>query len=66
MEPNSEQVVSWFTLSLIIAGIAKGLNRSSLFWWLLGIIFGPIALLILVLLGKYERDQIDQANQIKQ
>lgn len=44
-------VVEWFIFSLIISGIAKALDRNGLFWWLMGIIGGPIALLVLVLLG---------------
>lgn len=44
--------VGWFTLSLVIAGIAQGKNRSGLGWWLLGVILGPLALLILLFLER--------------
>lgn len=47
-----EPVVGWFSLSLIIAGLAKALNRNGLLWWILGILTGPVALFILVVLGK--------------
>ncbi len=44
--------VGWFTLSLVIAGIAQGKNRSGLGWWLLGLILSPLALLILLFLDR--------------
>ena len=47
---KQEYFVGWFTLSLVIAGIAQGKNRSGLGWWLLGLFFGPLALAILLFL----------------
>ena len=47
-----EPAVGWFSLSLIISGLAKALNRNGLLWWILGILTGPVALFILVVLGK--------------
>jgi hypothetical protein len=44
--------VGWGTLSLINAGIAQGKNRSGLNWFLLSLLLGPIATLILVMLDK--------------
>lgn len=44
--------VGWVTLAMIIAGIAQGKNRSGLGWFILGLIGGPIALVILLLLWK--------------
>lgn len=49
---HQEYFVGWFTLSMVIAGIAQGKNRSGLGWWLLGVILGPLALLILLLLDR--------------
>ena len=50
-----EPVVSWFSLSLIISGIAQSMNRSGFGWWLFGIITGPFALFCLVCFaGKIE------------
>lgn len=50
-----EPVVGWFSLSLIISGIAQSMNRSGLGWWLFGIITGPFALFCLVAIaGKIE------------
>jgi hypothetical protein len=44
--------VGWGTLSLINAGLAQGKNRSGLAWWLLSLVLGPIATLILVVMPK--------------
>ena len=44
--------VGWGTLTLINAGLAQGKNRSGLLWFLLSLVLGPIATLILVLLPK--------------
>lgn len=49
---EKEYAVGWLTLSLVIAGIAQGKNRSGLGWWFLGLIFGPFALLVLLLLDR--------------
>jgi hypothetical protein len=52
MENHIQVGFGWGTLSLIIAGIAQGKNRSGFAWWLLGLILGPIALVILLFLSK--------------
>ncbi len=45
--------LTYFTFSMIVAGIAQGKNRSGFRWWLLSmIITPPIALFILVVLPK--------------
>ena len=44
--------VGWGTLALLNAGIAQGKNRSGLNWFLLSILFGPIATFFLVVLDK--------------
>ncbi|GAB3032114.1 MULTISPECIES: antitermination protein NusB [Oleiagrimonas] len=44
--------VGWGTLALINAGLAQGKNRSGLGWFLLSLLLGPIATLVLVLLPK--------------
>ncbi len=46
----SQYVIGWGTLSLINAGLAQSKNRSGLFWWLLSLLFGPIATFIIVAL----------------
>jgi hypothetical protein len=52
MNDVREYAVGWGTLALINAGIAQGKNRSGLNWFLLSLLLGPIATLILVLLDK--------------
>jgi hypothetical protein len=46
----------WFaglgTLALINAGLAQGKNRSGMLWFLLSLVLGPIATLIIVMLPK--------------
>jgi len=42
--------VGWLTLSLINAGLAQGKGRSGLGWWLLSLLIGPIATLLIVIL----------------
>ncbi|MDN5923745.1 MAG: antitermination protein NusB [Xanthomonadales bacterium] len=44
--------VGWGTLALINAGLAQGKQRRGLVWFLLSLLLGPIATLILVLLPK--------------
>jgi hypothetical protein len=47
--------VGWGTLSLINAGLAQAKGRSGLMWWLLSLLLGPIATLIIVLLAPVGR-----------
>ena len=49
--------VGWFTLSLIISGIAQGKNRAGLGWFALGFLFGPLALFFLVIADKIKPPQ---------
>jgi hypothetical protein len=42
--------VGWFTLSLINAGLAQGKGRSGLAWWLISLLIGPLATLLIVIL----------------
>ncbi|HET6433007.1 antitermination protein NusB [Dyella sp.] len=44
--------VGWGTLALINAGLAQGKNRSGLLWFLLSLVLGPIATLVLVVMPK--------------
>ena len=44
--------VGWGTLALINAGLAQGKKKSGLLWFLLSLLLGPLATLILVLLPK--------------
>lgn len=49
---ENQYVVGWGTLMLINAGIAQGKNRSGFNWFVLSLLLGPIATLILVLVDK--------------
>jgi hypothetical protein len=44
--------VGWGTLALINAGLAQGKQRSGLLWFLISLLLGPIATLIIVLLPR--------------
>jgi hypothetical protein len=47
---SAQYAVGWFTLALINAGIAQGKGRSGLAWWLVSLLLGPIATLLIVML----------------
>lgn len=44
--------VGWGTLALINAGVAQGKHRSGLLWFLLSLLLGPVATLLIVVLPK--------------
>lgn len=48
MQEAGPWFVGWGTLALINAGIAQGKNRSGLNWFLLSLLFGPVATFFLV------------------
>jgi hypothetical protein len=52
MEHAKEYAVGWGTLALLNAGIAQGKNRSGMNWFLLSLLFGPVATFFLVLSDK--------------
>ena len=45
----AQYAVGWFTLALINAGLAQAKGRSGLGWWLVSLLLGPIATLLIVL-----------------
>ncbi len=47
---QNEWFVGWGTLALINAGLAQGKHRSGLIWFLVSLLIGPIATLLIVLL----------------
>lgn len=49
---NAPWFVGWGSLALINAGLAQGKNRSGLLWFLLSLLLGPLATLVIVLLPK--------------
>jgi hypothetical protein len=48
-----DYAVGWGALSLINAGLAQGKGRSGLVWWLLSLLLGPIATLLIVVLPNH-------------
>jgi hypothetical protein len=64
MENQIQVSIGWGTLSLIIAGIAQGKNRSGLAWWLLSLLLGPLALLILLFLSRIPDTNVLEARVI--
>ncbi|MHA7880504.1 MAG: hypothetical protein ACX931_11975 [Saccharospirillum sp.] len=42
--------VGWGTLALINAGLAQGKGRRGLIWFLISLLLGPIATLLIVVL----------------
>jgi hypothetical protein len=49
---NVPWFAGWGTLALINAGLAQGKNRNGLLWFLLSLVLGPVATLVLVLMPK--------------
>ncbi len=47
---QNEWFVGWGTLALINGGLAQGKHRSGLIWFLVSLLIGPIATLLIVLL----------------
>jgi hypothetical protein len=49
---NHTYAVGWGTLMLINANLAQAKNRSGLAWFFISLFLGPIATLILAILGR--------------
>jgi hypothetical protein len=50
MQVNNSWYAGWGTLALVNAGLAQGKHRSGLIWFLISLLLGPIATLILLFL----------------
>ena len=48
--------VGWIPLSFINAGLAQCKGRSGLLWWLVSLVLGPIATILIVVLPKAEAE----------
>jgi hypothetical protein len=44
--------VGWGTLSLVNAGLAQAKGRSGWRWWVVSLLIGPLATLLIVVLPK--------------
>jgi hypothetical protein len=51
---NTDFFVGWGTLSLINAGLAQAKGRSGIAWWLVSLLLGPFATLLIVVLPAVE------------
>jgi hypothetical protein len=47
--------VGWGTLSLINAGLAQSKGRGGLLWWVISLLIGPIATLLIVVIPEATR-----------
>jgi hypothetical protein len=50
MQGNTDFFVGWGTLSLINSGLAQTKHRNALGWWLISLLIGPLATLLIVVL----------------
>lgn len=55
---QDQYVAGWGTLTLINAGLAQGKGRSGLAWFLLSLLLGPIATLLIVILPSVEQRNV--------
>jgi hypothetical protein len=55
LREQSGYAIGWGTLALINAGLAQAKRRSGLIWFLVSLLLGPIATLLIVVLGPGKR-----------
>jgi len=53
--------VGWGTLSLINAGLAQSKGRTGFVWWLISLVLGPLATLLIVVLPPVRTQQVTSA-----
>jgi hypothetical protein len=49
---NNQYVAGWGTLALINTGLAQGKGRSGIIWFLISLLLGPIATLLIVVMPR--------------
>jgi hypothetical protein len=52
-----EYAIGWGSLALINAGLAQGKRRSGLAWFLVSLLLGPVATLLIVVLSPVPLDE---------
>ncbi len=52
IQDQSQYAIGWGTLALINAGLAQSKSRSGLAWFLISLLLGPIATVLIVVLEK--------------
>lgn len=55
MDPNAANSWGWLALAFVNAGLAEQKNRSRLTWFLLSLLLGPIATLLIVVWAPPEK-----------
>lgn len=50
VDARNEWFAGWGTLALVNAGLAESKHRSRLIWFLVSLLIGPIATLLIVVL----------------
>lgn len=60
MEFKNEWFAGWGTLALINAGLAQSKHRSGLVWFLVSLLIGPFATLIIVLVDDPKARTLDR------
>ena len=53
---STQFVLFWVILALVNAGLAQAKNRDGLTWFVISVIFGPLATLIIVSSKKAEEE----------
>lgn len=60
---NNEYTAGWGTLALINAGLAQTRGRKGLNWFLLSLLLGPVATLLLVSWFRQPPDYVPPGNK---
>ena len=53
---NREFILFWFILALVNTGLAQSKNKDGLTWFVVSVIFGPLATLVIVISKKSEEE----------
>ena len=62
---DNENNAAWAALALINAGLAQGKGRRGLVWFLVSLLLGPIATLLIVLLPAVRHCQCAEEQQLR-
>ena len=60
LEFKNEWFAGWGTLALVNAGLAQSKHRSGLVWFLVSLILGPFATLLIVLVDDPKERFLDR------
>lgn len=65
MNIDHEYTLGWGTLALLNAGLAQSKGRSGLGWFLLSVLLGPVATLLLVTAFRHPPEQPQGQQEIR-